>query len=204
MPITHKIRPGSRITGVFGHEIDPVVGGYRFHRALDRSGGDRLVYCPMDASYAILENPSSHSFGSLIRLIYDGLHNDRFEIRIAHCTDFNPVFLDLVKHKKPIPAGLVLASEGSLGKATGPHSHIELVVIGWRSQTLDNLLHEHGGNPNRYYSDEEIEHDTKSSEFRSWMKKFGASKLGPWKCVAWDWRNNCMSVWMDPVTTLGL
>lgn len=198
MIIDHPIRPKSIITTGFGHDIDPVVGGYRFHRAIDRSRGDRKVYCPMAAIRAVIENPSTPSYGTLIRLIYDG-----FEIRLAHCVDFDPYFVSLVSSERHIPAGTFLAAEGKAGKATGPHTHIELIAIGDRSADLDASLKAHGGTPGERWSPQELQIATGGAHV-TWMQEYGARHLGPYECVAWDRRTNSLSIWMDPAATLGL
>jgi murein DD-endopeptidase MepM/ murein hydrolase activator NlpD len=189
----HPIRPGAAITTWFGHDSDPVEGGYRFHRAIDRAGGDGLVYCPIQASYALIEAPSHPSYGTLIRLIYAD-----YEIRIAHCHEFTKEFRNLVANKQPIPAGTLLALEGSEGKSTGPHSHIELIAVGGRSLELDGQLAQNKIAAGVYWDFKQI------PQAHSWMKDYGATRLGPIECVAWDRRNNCTSIWMDPFAVLGL
>jgi murein DD-endopeptidase MepM/ murein hydrolase activator NlpD len=188
------IRPGSHITTPFGHDIDPIVGGYRFHRALDRAGGDGLVYCPMEAHYAVIEYQHP-DFGTLIRLFYQG-----FEIRLAHCKDFNPAFKTLVATGSPIPEGLMLAHEGSLGKATGPHTHIELVVTGsTRCAEIDKLLTGAGIPLDvRYTAGQLIElHD--AAAISDWMMRFGCKAMGPHECWCWDRRSDSNGIWVDPM-----
>jgi murein DD-endopeptidase MepM/ murein hydrolase activator NlpD len=190
------VRPGAGMTTLFGHDIDPIEKVYRFHRAIDRSGGDGAVYCPLTARRAIIENPSVESFGTLIRLIYDG-----FEIRLAHCKNFDPIFTGLVKAEQPIIAGLCLAQEGTIGKSTGPHTHIELVAIGKRHPDLDAALIEHGGDPGASFRGSEL---TGIGDYREWMGRFGVTRIGPQECFGWDYRTNSNAYWMDPQLVLGL
>jgi murein DD-endopeptidase MepM/ murein hydrolase activator NlpD len=186
------IRPGAIITCRFGHDTDPVAGGYRFHRALDRARGDGLVYCPLPANRAVIEDPAG-DYGTLIRLIYDG-----FEIRLAHCRYFTQDFQRLVAAQEPIPAGMSIALEGSLGKSTGPHTHIELIAVRGRNPYLDGQLAAHSIDADVYWPTESVQ---KASE---WMKKCAVKKLGPIECLGWDRRNNCWSIWMDPFAVLGV
>ncbi len=200
----HPVRPGAVITTRFGHDVDPALHVYRFHRALDRSGGDGLVYCPMTARGAVLEAPSTPAFGTLIRLIYAG-----YEIRIAHCEEFDSEFFDLVSAKRPIPAGMIIAPEGAAGKSVAvnsnypEHSHIELVAIGGRNKTLDAALIAQGGTPGEYWTEDELV-KASGGKHKGWMREYGATKLGPYECIAWDRRTNGWAIWMDPAAVLGL
>ena len=188
------IRPDSRLTTRFGHDTDPVAGGYRFHRAIDRAGGDGHVYCPMDARKAVIERDSP-TYGTLTRLFYDG-----FEIRLAHCRDFFPDFLALEAAGKPVPSGMVLALEGSIGKSTGPHTHIELVATaGTRAAWIDQRLQAAGLTMGHRYTAQDLKKAGNPASIAHWMKDYGCRSLGPHECWCWDRRTNSNAIWIDPL-----
>ncbi|MDR2897486.1 MAG: hypothetical protein LBU99_01635 [Spirochaetaceae bacterium] len=192
----HPIRPGSVITTNFGHDIDPIENIYRFHRGIDRAGGDGLVYVPSAPNKAIVENPSTSSYGTLIRLIYKA-GDSVFEIRIAHCVDFNPEFVTLAKTGGLIPAGMVMAHEGSVGKSTGPHSHIELIAIGERNKCLDEYLVGYGGKPGSVFESDDLDEIDKTS-YEKWRGDYAVTHLGFHECRAWDQRTGKYAIWMNP------
>jgi len=193
-----KFRPGARTTTPWGHDVDPVKGGYRFHRAVDRAGGTGVVICPFKADTASIEY-NLIEYGSLVRLFFAG-----WELRIAHMEVFNPAFLNLVEGKCEIPDGLVIGQEGNLGKSTGKHTHTEVVSYG-RIEDLDEILLANGIVPGLKWDLHEQKTDTKENypQLHSWKKGFAVQTLGPYESAAWDRRSGDFAIWYDSKALFG-
>lgn len=185
-------KSATRVTTEWGHDTDPVAGGYRFHRALDTASVDKVVQVPYPCPKVAIEDPASASFGTLVRLIYHG-----FEVRIAHCNPIDVNFKTLVRDNGKVEAGTVIGGEGSVGKSTGPHCHIELVF------DPDHEYHpELTVRPPFTWARQKLlkyEASTDSvKEFSMWARTFGVSEIGPDTLKAWDWRRNKEMVWANP------
>ena len=185
-----KFRPNAHITTRWGHDIDPVEDKYRFHRAVDRAGGDGKVYVPFTSLGYILETDSP-SYGTLLRLQYQW-----GEVRIAHMQEFNKLFLD--KKNTLIGAGTLIGKEGSIGKSTGKHTHTE-IVIPTITDEIKELALARGMVLGMFWSETDIKERLGNvyKDWQAWKKQYAVYAVGPYEMVAYDRRTDRMAHWFD-------
>lgn len=152
-------RRGAPFTTDFG--IDTTTyKQLRIHPATDR--GEGFIWCPFDMRKSIFHQDMG-SFGSVLRLFPDDAD---FEIRIAHLEIVNitPDVWEILKSGGSIKSKELIGYTGKAGKATGRHTHTEIVSLYEESYIIEFILRnlydgaidrkEEGGNLNTKHFDE--------------------------------------------------
>lgn len=108
-----------KITSEFGNRTDPVDGEDAFHDGID-------IACDLNTDVAacfsgtVKEVNEDNDLGKYI--VID--HGDGLETRYGHLNSF------LVDKGVKVEKGDIIGKSGSTGKATGPHLHFSLSVMG--------------------------------------------------------------------------
>ncbi len=120
----------------------------RIHGGVDRSGtyndlNQKIlneIYAPFDFDLATYNNyGDDHVYGSMLRLFN---YEFKFEIRILHIfpDELSKEFHPLLKNKKKIKKGTLIAPSGDYGISDGRHTHVEIVSLDKTCEVLDQLL----------------------------------------------------------------
>jgi murein DD-endopeptidase MepM/ murein hydrolase activator NlpD len=124
---TVPVRDGI-MTSTYGHRRDPIHGRQKLHSGVDFSAKPGTpVYA---AGTGVVSRAEWHrGYGRLVSID----HGAGFITRYAHLSTM------LVKEGDQITAGMRIGAVGSSGRATGPHLHFELRVLGHAVDPLPAL-----------------------------------------------------------------
>ena len=107
------------ITSSYGWRIHPISGEYKFHTGIDfYMEIGTPVYALMN-SYIVSADDFNDGYGKQI-LVYN--YNNTY-IRFAHLSEIN------VTAGQYITAGELIGLSGATGNVTGPHLHLEYMVL---------------------------------------------------------------------------
>lgn len=116
------------LTSSYGHRRDPINGRSKLHRGVDFSADPGTpVYAA--AAGIVVKAEYHRGYG---RVVYVD-HGAGFVTRYAHLSRM------LVREGDAITAGTRIGAVGSSGRATGPHLHFELRVLGHAIDPLPAL-----------------------------------------------------------------
>lgn len=107
------------ISSGYGMRIDPFTGRPAFHPGIDFAGPKGASIHSVAAGIVVRAGPDG-GYGNLVE-INDG---NGYKVLYGHNEKI------LVKVGQPVKKGQIIALEGSTGRSTGPHCHLEVHIDG--------------------------------------------------------------------------